>query len=368
MRIGYLVHNLNDPAVERRCVMLERGGAIIALAGFCRDRELSEAIDRRDPLLLGRSEDAAFLKRAISTLTAALFHRQLKGHFQEADIIVARNLEQLAIARSLGGERPLVYECLDIHRSLVGSGLAARLVQRLEALLLPRVDMLITSSPAFVRNHFAQTNLAAPIELLENKVLVEDEASIKQSACDPTFPIRIGWFGMLRCKKTLTFLAKLVAASHGKIEVLIAGKPSRAELPDIEQVVDRTPGMEFVGPYRYSDLPALYRRCHFAWTIDWFEEGLNSSWLLPNRLYEPLAYGVVPIALRDVEVGRWLATNKAGFLVSSGEEASERLMAMEPEELASLQMAARLVDRAKLVADQAACDSLVETLAEVRRR
>ena len=49
MDIGYLVHNLNDPAVQRRCDMLERGGATVKLAGFCRDATLSPPIARRIP-------------------------------------------------------------------------------------------------------------------------------------------------------------------------------------------------------------------------------------------------------------------------------------------------------------------------------
>ena len=32
-KIAYLVHNLDDPAVERRCRMLERGGSAVVLAG-----------------------------------------------------------------------------------------------------------------------------------------------------------------------------------------------------------------------------------------------------------------------------------------------------------------------------------------------
>ena len=55
MHIGYLVHNLNDPAVERRCAMLERGGAKVKLAGFCRDAQLSDAIAQRRPRRLRSS-------------------------------------------------------------------------------------------------------------------------------------------------------------------------------------------------------------------------------------------------------------------------------------------------------------------------
>lgn len=365
MKIGYLVHNLNDPAVARRCEMLVRGGASVALAGFCRDDAVSPAIARYKPMNLGRAEDAAFLRRALSTLRTAVFHGALARFFEQCDTICARNLEQLAIACAVVGERPLVYECLDIHRSLVGSGPAARAIQMVEGHLLRRVDLLLTSSPAFVANHFAHTTLDAPVELVENKLLLRQSGAPEPTAHEPDLPVRIGWFGMLRCRRTLEFLSQLAAGSEGRVEVLIAGKPSPAELPHLGEVVRATPGMTYHGTYRYEDLPELYGRCHLAWTVDWFEEGLNSSWLLPNRLYEPLAYGVVPIAMRDVEVGRWLAAHDAGLLVSSAGEAREKLLSLAVEDLSALQAAALLIDRSKLVAGDEDCRALVRTLAKV---
>lgn len=363
MRIGYLVHNLNDPAVERRCQMFERGGAQVALAGFCRDEALSDAIRARKPLELGASADAAMAKRALATMRTALFHGGISRFFADCDVVVARNLEQLAIARSFVGKRPLVYECLDIHRLLVGQGASAKIVQAVENALLPRVDLLLTSSPAFVRNHFAASALDAPVELVENKLLVaEGEIPIARPA-QPALPIVIGWFGMLRCSRTFTFLSELVAQSKGRIEVLVAGKPSPAELPDFANRVAAVPGMSFAGPYSYRDLPELYGQCHFAWAIDWFEEGLNSKWLLPNRLYEPLVHGVIPIALAEVEVGRWLSGNGVGMVVADAGEASARLMTMTPDDIRAMQQSVASIDKGKLVASDGDCRLLVERIA-----
>lgn len=365
IHLAYLVHNLNDPAVARRCEMLERGGAKIALAGFCRDERLTDLIAKRGPLILGQSADAAMAHRAASTLKNAVFNGTLRRWFEKCDTLLVRNLEQLAIARSIVGDRPLVYECLDIHRSLVGNGTMARVVQRLEAALLPRVDTLITSSPAFVSNHFAKRPLTAPIEIVENKLLVDGDSFVANRNISASHPITIGWFGMLRCRKTLDFLTKVVQLSDGKFEVLVAGKPSLAELPNLEAEIDLVPGMRYVGPYKYDDLPHLYGQCHFAWTIDWFEEGLNSSWLLPNRLYEPLAYGVTPIALRHVEVGQWLERNNVGLLVDDEDQVAKRLLSLTADDIVELEASALSIDRSKLVADQADCLALVEMLSKV---
>ncbi|MEM7701061.1 MAG: hypothetical protein AAF251_03920 [Pseudomonadota bacterium] len=366
MKIGYIVHNLNDPAVERRCQMLERGGAKVRLAGFCRDDRLSPAIAARRPMELGASADAAMVQRALATLKNAAFHGSLADYCGECDVIMARNLEQLAIARAFVGERALIYECLDIHRSLTGSSVPARAVQFVENQLLPRVDLLLTSSPAFLRHHFDQTTFTAPSYLVENKLLIADGAAPAPSQPAPQEPITIGWFGMLRCHRTLAFLTDLTARSEGRIIALICGKPSPAELPDFEARVAASAGLTYTGPYTYEDLPELYGRCHFAWAIDWFEEGLNSSWLLPNRIYEAIAHGAVPIALDSVEVGRWLERHGAGLRVADGEDSRETLLGMPMTEVDQLQQSALKVRREDVLADTQDCAELVRTIAGAR--
>jgi succinoglycan biosynthesis protein ExoL len=66
---------------------------------------------------------------------------------------------------------------------------------------------------------------------------------------------------------------------------------------------------------------------HFTWAIDFYQEGANSTWLLPNRLYEGGLHGAVPIALRDVETGRWLQQHGLGLLLELPlEESVEKLL------------------------------------------
>ncbi|WP_137680694.1 glycosyltransferase family 4 protein [Aurantiacibacter suaedae] len=369
LRIGYLVHNLNDAAVERRCRMFALGGASMRVAGFCRDETVCDALVARGAMSLGQSRDAALVARATATLQEAILHQRLKAFFRDCDVIVARNLEQLGIARAIVGERPLVYECLDIHRSLVGQGMGSRLVRSVEGALLPRCDLLITSSPAFLRNHFDHRPLKAPALLVENKLLPDGGEAPRSAARGvPAPPYVVSWFGMLRCKRTLAFLQQLVRRGEGRIAVLIAGKPSPAEFPDFEGEVAATPGMTYVGPYSYADLPELYGRCDFAWSIDWFEEGLNSKWLLPNRLYEAIAFGAIPIALGDVEVGHWLERHGASLIVADGEMAAQRLLDLEPAELGALREGIARIDRGDVICDEAECRELVRTITSLSAR
>lgn len=364
LKIGYFVHNLNDPSVERRCSMLTRGGALLAVAGFTRDPQLRPDIAMRSPLVVGHTSDANFIGRITGAVKVAMFSKELRHHFRDCDVIMARNLEQLAIARVIARGRPIVYECLDIHRLLVGRSLPAKVVRAAEAALLPHVRLLITSSPAFLREHFSRRPLSAATLLVENKLLMDGSARFAQpSPLGP--PWRIGWFGMLRCHRTLDFLTELAAKADGQIEVVISGKPSPVELPDFEARVAASPGLTYTGPYRYEDLADLYGAVHFAWTIDWFEEGLNSSWLLPNRIYEAIAHRTIPIALAGVEAGHWLREQRAGLLVQTPDDARAALLAMDADQYDMLITPVSQMDSRRVVADDRDCREMVAAIGGV---
>ena len=157
---------------------------------------------------------------------------------------------------------------------------------------------------------------------MENKVLASeispDEAAHRNNG-PPIIgpPWRIGWFGMIRCRRRLHLLSALCHALPGQVEVVIRGRVSQNVIPDFDAVVAASPGMSFLGSYnRHTDLSGIYRAVHFNWVMDFYETPGNSEWLLPNRLYEGSIYGAVPIALASVESGRWLARHGCDILLN----------------------------------------------------
>ncbi len=351
--VAYVVHDLNDPAVARRVTMLRAGGAEVVVMGFWRGREPPASIEGARAVDLGRTADAKLAQRALAVVRNIVRPRAMLAAAEDAEVVIGRNLEALALAVRIRRSRRrarLVYECLDIHRTLLGRSRANRAIQALEAALLRRVDLLIVSSPAFLRDYFARRpTLAAPVLLVENKVLAIDTPPPCRAPAPAGPPWTIGWLGNLRCRKSLTVLKAFAARHAGRVEILIAGRATSAVFDDCT----------YLGPYTAAEQPTIYARCHFAWAIDWFEEGLNSTWLLPNRLYEASACGAVPIALRDVETGRWLDAHGAGVTIDALDELDSRVVALDAAGYAALRARLDAIPRGALVATRDNCMALV---------
>ena len=303
----YLTHDISDPTTRKRAEMLVAGGSPVRIAGF----------SRLDPPLMlagcpvtcfGRTSNGRFTQRVFAVLKTVIRLKRHKELFDGVETILARNHEMLAIAvRARQAIRPtrIIYEVLDIHRLMLSYSSTGALLRRLEGYLSRRATGLIVSSPAFLSEYFdRRSKVTLPFLMVENKVFGIPAPAVPVIR-PSTLPWRIGWFGALRCQKSFVILCNVARANPGLVEIVIRGRPSYDQLPHFDAIVATSPSVTYLGPYNNpSDLAAIYGDVHFSWAIDMFEEGLNSSWLLPNRLYEGGLYGAVPLAAAGVETSR----------------------------------------------------------------
>jgi succinoglycan biosynthesis protein ExoL len=367
-RILYLVHNLGDAAVLRRVRMLELGGAEVRVAGFARPGADLTALP--GGISLGTTFDARFAQRAFSVLAAGTRIASRLAAEPRPDIIIARNLEMLALANRLrrwAPDAPLVYECLDIHRLMLRGDLAGRLLRGIERLMGRRAALLVTSSPAFLREYFEHyRQSAAPTLLIENKIV--DEAGGRGSnpllAGPADGPLRIGWFGALRCRRSLTELSAFSRQMAGQVEVTLRGRPALTEFDDFHAQVAAEPHLAYAGPYRAADLETIYSEVHFSWAIDYFEAGQNSSWLLPCRVYEGCYHGAIPIALAGTETAAFLKRLGIGVVLENTRPETLRhiLGGISRDEMRALAQAVARLPPEHFAYNTADCHALVSRL------
>jgi hypothetical protein len=229
---------------------------------------------------------------------------------------------------------------------------------------------VLTSSPAFLSGYFypmqGMEQLGSPPAVVVENKLLDFSPPRAFGMRQPGPPWRIGWFGILRCSRSLNVLTALAARRPDLVEVIIRGRPTPAVFADFEGAVEGVPALRFQGPYAPGEIGGLYRSCHFCWAIDWYDEALNSAMLIPNRVYEAGASHCPPLALAAVETGRWLARHGLGVRFDDPLHQLEAFFeGLTPSGYARLETQMAAAERSLFVADQAECARIHSAFAAV---
>jgi succinoglycan biosynthesis protein ExoL len=312
-RVVYVAPDCTDSAVQRRVRSFQRVGADVVSFSFRRVRYNREFVPDWPNVELGLTTERKLVSRAIVFLQALRCIFRDRRIWRSASLVCARNLD-LAILALVGKAvtrcpAPLVYEVLDIHPSMSRRGLRGKLSRWVERRVLARSQHVVVSSPAFLREYFRPLQrYTGPCLLLENKWPIEELTSFKrQLVCEVERQPdmwTIGWFGNIRCQRSLEILTELADALPDRVRICIRGYASLLGEDKLQQVIRNRPNMVFEGEYvAPQDLAEVYSDVHFNWCVD-LDGCENSLWLLPNRLYEGGYFGVPALAVADHETGR----------------------------------------------------------------
>jgi len=336
--VAYFAHDWDDAAIGRRVMSISLDGGQVS--GFAMSRRSKTKPDWV-AAELGYTQDNAYIRRVLSIVSGSLKARKHKTELAAADIILARNLDMLAVAVLtcwLGGVRtPIIYECLDIHRLLARQDLVGRVFRKLERLLLKRTAALWVSSPGFLRNHFEPYHGGHyEVEIIENRMTADGGITPRPDPSDVTpsgSPLRLGWFGNLRCNRSLELLERLAAKFGGDIKIYLRGYPALGEILDFQERMDANERIIYEGKYKApDDLSTIYEQVDLVWSGDFMDAGMNSDWLLPNRIYEGGWFGCPPVVPLSSETGRLVDAKGTGFTLDEPLEETfpaliERLLA-----------------------------------------
>jgi succinoglycan biosynthesis protein ExoL len=284
-----------------------------------------------------------------------------RRRWRHATLIYARNLD-LACLALIGKlltrcRAPLMYEVLDIHPLLARHNGRGRLLRWLERRVLHRCQLLVVSSPAYISNYFLPLqNYRGATFLLENKWAPEGAFGRDRKlpfALAKDEPVwTIGWFGNLRCRKSLEILTQVADELPSRVKIYMRGCASLLGEESLRSEIQQRRNMVYDGEYDAPDqLPEIYSQVHFNWCAD-FSDGLNSLWLIPNRIYEGGYFGIPALAVDGHETGRIVTERELGFALRApfASGLKDLLLKMKPVEYTRLraqieaQPAAHFVD------------------------
>lgn len=369
----YIAPDVTDSAVQKRaCGMIGAGVDLISFS-FRRVRYNQDFVPDWPNIELGVTRELRLLRRWGSILRAVgtiFTHRRL---WRSASVLYVRNLD-LALLTLLGrlvtrSRGMLVYEVLDVHPATTRSGSRSALLRWLERRVLQRTDLLVISSPAFMRHYFGpKQGYQGRFFLMENKWPAQSMSGIRRklafSVTDPTPRWTIGWFGNIRCPKSLQILTNLADQFPDQIHIYIRGCISLMDEASFLEVVGQRENMTYEGEYvAPEDLVEIYSRIHFNWCVD-LCGGDNSRWLLPNRVYEGGYFGVPAIAVADHETGRLVAQRRLGLVFSSlsASDLGESLCKLSKEQYVQLRSTIERHPKTEFV-DEADLTGLIESIA-----
>jgi succinoglycan biosynthesis protein ExoL len=316
-RIAFFGHDAADAAVRRRVQGFRDDG--LDVIGFTMHRRNDYSVDW-DNVDLGRTFDAAYAQRVASIFRGATRAAAQRDKLASTDVIYARNLDMLATAllarRKAKLRTPVIYESLDVHRLLTRKDPIGFAFRRLEGALLKHTRRLVVSSPGFLANHFEKHHRGKhTATIIENRLAAGADYGPRPPIAAPASgALRVGWIGVLRCKRSLGLLIDAARQLGPAISIHIHGIPALTEIPDFHARIKDVPNIHFHDRYRSpEDLAAIYAGLDVVWAGDFMEACYNSVWLLPNRLYEGGYYGVPPIAPAGTQTAAWAESRGIGF-------------------------------------------------------
>lgn len=334
--LAYFAPDRNDAAFRRRLAQWRYAGFSVQAFAFSRRTTTSGELDCVE---LGHIEPRSRGRRVLSLIAAAARLIRARRRLAGVRLIVARNLDNLLLALFckllVPSHPPVVYEVLDINRSLTMPGFPSRCYRTIDRMLTGCSDLLVVSSPHFITEYFQnRLGYSGKWYLFENKVpryarfLMEPHPppadGVHRHARHAGRRWRLGWFGYLDDERSWRCLREIARALPDEIEIKIRGVPygifnAERFLADLRNL----PNVVFRGSYRNpEDLSSMYSEIDMVWAIDCNDPAGNSKWLLPNSVYEAAYFGVPSIALEGSGVGEYVSTRAIGWCISEPLEES----------------------------------------------
>jgi len=260
---------------------------------------------------LGRIMHGAYIARIGSLFKAIIISSK---YMQKRSIVYCFGLDMtlIAIFSSLGSQTSIVYEVADIRSLMLKKSIAGRFSRWLERIVVQYIDSVVVTSPLYIQHYFLDFQGIKSIEkfhVLENKLSKKQIAQLTfNQVLDSEIAesgtkrkIVIGYFGLLRCARSIEILRKLANTSYKGFEfhINIHGK-TMGEVDNDDLIGNQN--IEYFGEYKWpDDLAAMYQKVDIVWACYPYGDSVpgNWQWAKTNRFYEACVFSKPMIVLKN---------------------------------------------------------------------
>jgi succinoglycan biosynthesis protein ExoL len=306
MKVVFLLPVAGHARYHKRIEALQNLGVEPEILAFERDYYAGKAWSGGYKSL-GKLQHGHYCKRLIPLLKAV---PKVRAAVKEADIIYAFDLDVLLVgwlaSQAFGKRRKIVYEVGDLG-VLTRDGLFYRGLRLLERYLLQRIDLLVVTSEAYIEGYYRRVQRLTdlPHQVIENKLdattVTRPQVQSIRNKRDES--LRIGYFGLIRCRRSWEALKRAAIRGNGRIQVYVRGKPMRLE--GFEEEARSAPYVHYGGPYiSPDDLPAMYGQVDVVWIAHYMSKN-SLLWNRANRFYEACFFQkpmIAQIGTQDAQV------------------------------------------------------------------
>lgn len=333
MKAVYFGGDITNPTLILRISSMRAAGIDVKSFTFRRRKFNVEFQADWQNFHLGNTSDRKYPLRIIAILRACQSIVRNKAAFDGADFLYARMIDMALLAQFakwwFGLDAKLIYEVEDVQAVFFRKSVSGRIFRLVERWLLSKTQLLVVMSPGFLRGYFHPVQgYSGPSFVLENKLQLPK--AVRTPAADQWRNIRekwiIGWFGTLRCERSMQILSEIATRLGERVEIRTRGFPTETGLAHYMKFVGAHANWSYGGEYKIpDDLEEMYGGVHFTWCLDFLDSGGNSELLLACRMYQGGFYGSVPLVAENSEMRRFLAPHQIGH--AFGEPFAEAIAA-----------------------------------------
>lgn len=318
MKMLFISNNWADAHQQTRLEGLIRSGFTMTCLAIYRHYYPAQSLIT--PSFLGTIDHAHYSKRL--RIYWRLM-RQLWKNASDNDYIYVYGFDMMLTAFMykvlLKQKIKIIYEIPDIREIFFSDDYAGKFLRKIEETVIPKIDLLMVTSPEFVSEYFVKCRKIRVKDYLviENKIHADQLARqplTNPSSDDFDRKIRIGYFGVLRCETSLNCLIAL--AEKNQFEIILRG----IFMPDSDHFAEKirnARNIVYQGPYQVPEhLEVIYDEVDIVWAAYPFsnKEAGNHLWARTNRFYESLFFKK-PVILQKCTADAYNARRLGNFAV-----------------------------------------------------